>query len=294
MIVVVTGATGFLGGHVVPLLLDRGHVVKALTRSPSARRQAADLGAEPLDGDLDQPESVDAAFGSSGAEALVNVASLGFGHAPTIVAAAEEAGIRRAVFVSTTAIFTKLPAPSRAPRVAAEELIKASGLDWTIVRPTMIYGTPGDRNMVRLLRFLSRSTVMPLPGGGHGLQQPVHVADVADAVVESVERPIAIHRCYDVGGPEPLSMAQIVEQAGVALGRRPRIVPIPLAPPILVARIYGRLAAKPKLKAEQLERLAEDKVFDIDAARRDLDFRPRPFAVGIAAEASLLRDDAAP
>lgn len=289
MIVVVTGATGFLGGHVVPMLLDRGHVVKALTRSPSARRRATNLGAEPLDGDLDEPQSVDAAFGASNAEALVNVASLGFGHAPTIVAAAEEAGIRRAVFVSTTAIFTRLPASSKAPRLAAEKLIKASGLDWTIVRPTMIYGTPGDRNMVRLLRFLNRCPVVPLPGGGHGLQQPVHVADVAQAVVDGLERPIAIHRCYDVGGPEPLSMARIVEQAGAAVGRRPRIVALPLAPPILATRIYERLAPRPRLKAEQLQRLAEDKVFNIDAARRDLDYRPRPFAVGIAAEASLLR-----
>jgi len=288
MIVVVTGATGFLGGHVVRLLLDRGHKVKALTRSLSARQRATALGAEPLDGDLDDPCSTDAAFASSGAETLVNVASLGFGHAPTIVAAAEEAGIRRAVFVSTTAIFTRLPASSKTPRLAAEELIKASGLEWTIIRPTMIYGAPGDRNMVRLLRFMSRSPVVPLPGGGHGLQQPVHVADVAQAVVDGLERPIAVHRCYDVGGPEPLSMAKIVEQAGVALGRSPRIVPVPLAPGILVARIYGRMTTKPKLKAEQLERLAEDKVFDIGPARRDLGFTPRPFAVGIAEEASLL------
>lgn len=289
MIVVVTGATGFLGSHVVPLLLERDHMVKALTRDPSARRRARSLGAEPLDGDLDDPHSLDHAFVASGAEALVNLASLGFGHAPAIVAAAEEAGIHRAVFVSTTAIFTRLPARSKVPRVAAEELIKASGLHWTIVRPTMIYGTPGDRNMARLLRFLSRSPIVPLPGGGRGLQQPVHVADVAQAVVEGLERSVAVRRCYDVGGPEPLSMAQIVSQAGAALGRDPRVIPIPLAPPVLLTRAYERIAAKPKLKAEQLERLAEDKAFDIGAARRDLDFAPRPFAVGIAEEVCLLR-----
>jgi uncharacterized protein YbjT (DUF2867 family) len=289
MIVVVTGATGFLGGHVVPLLLDRGHIVKALVRSSSAQQVAVRLGADPLDGNLDDPQSVDHAFGTAGGEALVNLASLGFGHAPTIVAAAEEAGLNRALFVSTTGIFTRLPAPSKVVRVAAEELIKSSGLDWTIVRPTMIYGTPGDRNMSRLLRFLSRSPVVPLPGGGQGLQQPVHVADLAQAVVYGVERAVAIHKCYDVCGPEQLSMAQIVEQAGAALGRRPLVVPIPLGPPIFAARVYEHLSARPRLKAEQLQRLAEDKVFAIDAARDDLGFRPRSFAVGIEQEAALLR-----
>src|SRR5439155_25711459 len=122
------------------------------------------LGAAPVGGDLDDPDSVDAVFAASQAEALVNLASLGFGHAPTIVAAAEEAGLRRAVFVSTTAIFTTLEARSKAVRQAAEDTVTASSLHWTIVRPTMIYGGPDDRNMARLLQLLRRFPVVPLPG----------------------------------------------------------------------------------------------------------------------------------
>src|SRR5205814_5155700 len=122
--VLVTGGSGFLGGHVIAELRTRGHEVVALARRPSAATRLIALGADVVPGNLDDPASVDAAFSSARADALVNVASLGFGHAPAVVAAAEDAGVRRAVFVSTAAIYTTLDAPSKATRVAAEATVR--------------------------------------------------------------------------------------------------------------------------------------------------------------------------
>ncbi len=286
--VLVTGASGFLGGHVVPLLVSGGEEVVALARSVAAAHRVNELGANPVAGDLDDPASVDHAFADSGADTLVNLASLGFGHAPTIVAAAEEAGIKRAVFMSTTAIFTNLNAGSKQTRQSAENVIEASALEWTIVRPTMIYGTPADRNMVRLLRLLRRTPFVPVPGGGQRLQQPVHVEDLARAVVAALYAPAAIGEAYDVAGPEPLTFGSVIEQAAEALGRRARLVPVPLAPLAASLRLYERVVARPRFKAEQLERLAEDKAFDISPAIRDLGFEPRSFAEGIRQEAAML------
>ena len=120
----------------------RGHETIALARSQAAARAVAAHGALPLAGDLDDARGLDEVFAAARCEALVCLASLGFGHGPAIVAAAEEAGIRRAVFVSTTAVTTTLHPPTRQVRLAAEQQIRGSGLDWTILRPTMIYGAP--------------------------------------------------------------------------------------------------------------------------------------------------------
>lgn len=286
--VLVTGGSGFLGSRVVPLLVGRGDEVSALARSTPAAERVERLGATAVAGDLDDAASTDRAFAAAGAGTLVNLASLGFGHAGTIVAAAEDAGVSRAVFVSTTAIVTSLDAASKEIRKGAEETVRSSALDWTIIRPAMIYGTPDDRNIVRLLRLIRRVGVVPVPGGGHRLQQPVHVDDVAAAVVAATEAEVAIGRAYDVAGPDPLSFRQLIEQAGHAVGRRGRPVPVPLGPAVAAVRVYERLARQPRLKAEQIERLAEDKAFDVGAARTDLGFEPRPFAEGVRQEAAML------
>ncbi len=271
----------------LPRLVAAGHEVFALARSPQAAARVSALGATPVVADLDDPAALDSAFGTSRAEALVNVASLGFGHAPAILAAAEDAGLRRAVFVSTTAIFTTLNAASKSIRVAAEEAIRASALDWTIMRPTMIYGTPEDRNMWRLLRFVRRCPIVPLPDGGTSLLQPVHVDDVAGAILMALGCPGAIGRSYDLAGPVPLRLAQVVEQAAAAVGRRPHLQPVPARPIVSVLQALESAGHRAPIRAEQVKRLLEDKAFDISAARRDLHFAPVRFDQGITAEARM-------
>lgn len=282
----VTGGSGFLGPFVIRRLVAAGYEVAALARSQVAAAKVAACGARPVHGDL-RDASLDAAVRGSDADALVNLASLGFGDAPAIVAAAEDAGITRALFVSTTAIFTSLPAPTKQVRVAAEAEVTSSALEWTIVRPTMIYGTPGDRNMWRLLRFLRRTPVVPLPDGGTNLQQPVHVDDLAAAIVAAVDAPATVGQAYDVAGPEAITFRRIVEEAAAAVGRRPRLVPVSSRPFLSLLQLIEKSGRTAPIKAEQIQRLVEDKAFDISAAQRDLAYQPRSFEDGIRAEARM-------
>jgi len=295
----VTGGSGFLGGYVLAEAARRGHACVALARSPEAARTVTAYGATPLPGDLGQGRAALAGlFARARCDALVNLASLGFGHAPSIVAAAVGAGLDRSVFISTTAVATTLPARSKAVRLAAEDEISGSSLCWTILRPTMIYGAAGDRNLCRLLALLARlrrapvpngvPLVVPLPGGGRQLQQPVHVADLAGAVLTAAERGQAAGRSYDVAGPEPLTFADLLHTSAAAVGGRVRLVPVPLEPVIALTRCYERLSRRPRIRAEQWQRLAEDKAFPIEAAAGDLDYAPRSFAAGIQAEAASL------
>jgi uncharacterized protein YbjT (DUF2867 family) len=287
MRLLVTGGSGFLGEFVLREAVRRGHEVTALARSRAAAAKVSWLGAQAVAGNLDKPRSLAYAFDASRCDALVNLASLGFGHAPAIIEATAAAGIPRAVFVSTTAVTTTLPAASRQVRLDAERQITDSELDWTILRPTMIYGAPGDRNLSRLLVLLRRTPVLPVPARGH-LQQPVHVADVASAVLTAAERSAAAGATYDIAGPAPLTFGHLLRTAATAVASRTRFIPVPLPPMVTAARGYELISRNPRIRVEQLLRLAEDKAFAIDDAARDLSYAPRSFAEGIAAEARAL------
>ena len=89
--------------------------------------------------------------------------------------------------------------------------------------------------------------MLPVPGGGARLQQPVHVADVADAVLSAVERPADWTRCYDIAGPEPVTFAELLRTCCAAIGCRARLVPVPLAPVIALTRCYERAVGQPKI-----------------------------------------------
>jgi uncharacterized protein YbjT (DUF2867 family) len=287
--VLVTGGSGFTGQFTLAELGRRGHEVLALVRSSAAGERVVSRGATPVFGDLDDPASIDAAFVAANADVLLNIASLGFGHAPAIVAAAQEAGIAEAVFVSTTGIFTNLNPTSKAVRVAAEATISASGLRTIIVRPTMIYGAPGDRNMERLLALLRRTPTVPMPGGGKRLQQPIHVEDLAQVLANAVEGVGNTQGAFDVAGPEPLMFRDVVTQAAAAVGRHPRMFSVPLALVRGAVAAQERLPTRTLIKLEQIDRLVEDKAFDVTPAQIALGFASRPFTDGISQEALLCR-----
>lgn len=280
---VVTGGTGFTGERVVRLLASRGISVTVVARTSSDTSAARAAGATIVEADLDRPDTLKRAF--AGSDTLLHVASMGFGQVPGVITAAQAAGIRRAVFVSTTAVLTNLPVRSKPIRAAAEACVRDSGLAWTIVRPTMIYGSSRDRNMCRLLLHLRRWRVAPLPGRGRALQQPVHVDDVATTIVEAASTSVAEGREYIISGARAMTLHEVIEQAAAAVGVVPLFIPLPTGILIEVLRSSERAGIRWPIRAEQLERLDEDKAFDHAAATRDLGITPRCFSEGIRQQA---------
>jgi nucleoside-diphosphate-sugar epimerase len=154
----------------------------------------------------------------------------------------------------------------------------------------MIYGTPHDRNLARLLRWIERWPVVPLPGGGATLQQPVHVEDLCNAILAGLDRPGVGGRTYDVGGPAALPLAGIISISARALGRRIWMPSVPLAPVHGLVRLLRSVGLPSPVRPEQVLRLHESKAVDIGPARSDLGFDPRPFEEGIRDEVAQLRD----
>lgn len=298
--VLLIGATGFTGKRVIDQIeehnrtaLEKNNPVIELTVLCRPGREAptfsGGMAIPVVRGDLDDLTSLKEAL--RGKDGLMYVASLGFGHAPNIVQACEEEGVKRAVFVSTTAIFTQLNAPSKKVRMAAEATIIGSDLDWTILRPTMIYGRKGDRNMERLVKYLKRIPVLFSPGDGRCLQQPVFVDDVAAAVVLSYLSKKAVRKSYNVSGDTVLTFREVVNRVAKELGRKRLFIPVPLGLCRTLLRVYEKVSKNPRLKEEQVLRLNENKAFDHIQATEDFNYHPRSFKEGIGCLVEELRNE---
>ena len=120
------------------------------------------------------------------------------------------AGVERAFWVTTTGIFSKYHSCSDIYQ-RGEETLRNAGITWTILRPSMIYGTPRDKNMHRLIKFLDRAPVFPMFGTGASLMQPVYVEDLADGIVTSITKGSEVeNRAYNLAGPQSLSYRAII------------------------------------------------------------------------------------
>ena len=286
MKVLVTGGTGLLGGALLGLLLAEGHEVRCLVRAQSPRASRLDkLRITIVRGDAGDEQALSQAL--SGVDALLHVA--GIEYAPQVLEAARRAEVERLVMVGSTSAHSAYEFRS-GPKLRMEELVRESGLDYTIVRPSMIYGSELDKNMHRLLRFLDRSPFFPMFGSGENLWQPVYHEDCARGVYEALVRPAAVGRDYDLPGAEPLTYLELVRTAAGALGRKPRIVRLPLEAVRRSLSAAERLRLPLPIKSEQVLRIREDKAYSYDRARRDLDYAPRTFREGIALEVARLRE----
>ena len=282
MKVFVTGATGLTGSRVVPLLLTSGYQVRCLYRPTSDRTILPHPGIEWAPGDVADSASLSTAM--HGTDALVNIASLGFGHADSIINATTDAGIQRAIFISTTAIFTQLNADSKKVRVAAELAIETSSLKYTILRPTMIYGSDRDRNICRLIRWLRDWPMFPVFGDGNYLQQPIHVDDVAQAIVGCLVSDNTIRKSYNIAGRRSLTYNQVIDTIAKQLHKRVWKIHLPSRPIVGLLGFFERIHIPLPIKAEQVLRLNENKEFSYAEAQRDFGFNPFSFEDGIKLE----------
>jgi nucleoside-diphosphate-sugar epimerase len=282
MRVFVTGGTGFTGSRLIPLLLRNGYQVCCLYRRTSDRSSAPQPDVEWAQGDLSDTQALTASM--HGTDILVNIASLGFGHADSIISAAKNAGIQRAIFISTTAIFTQLNAKSRTVRVAAELAIETSGLKYTILRPTMIYGSPRDRNMWRLIRLMRYSPIVPVFGDGKYLQQPIHVDDVAQAILGCLKADQTTCKSYNIAGEHPITFNKVIDTIARQMNKRVWKLHIPSKPVVSLLGLLERMRIPFPIKAEQILRLNENKDFSYADAKRDFGFNPLSFEEGIGIE----------
>ena len=199
----------------------------------------------------------------------------------------EKYGVRRIIALSSTSRFTKSNSFDKNETVVARQLsesedrlcnwAQAKGIDWVILRPTMIYGLGQDKNISEIVRLIRRFGFFPMVGQAKGLRQPVHAEDVAMACVSALEKTEVINHAYNLSGGEMLAYREMINRVFAALGRRPILIPAPLWLFRLVAALIRCLPRYRNWTMQMAERMNINLVFDHDEAARDFNYSPGPF-----------------
>src|SRR6476646_301871 len=237
--VLVTGATGLVGIHTCRELSKNGWQIRALIRDPA--KAAMVLGQLPVEfrvGDVRDASSLRSSLNGCGA--VVHLAAIAIekktekyvetntAATERLISASRAEGVSRVIFMSQNGADSKSPYPFLHSKGIAQDSIKTSGLQWTVLRPSVIFG-PEDQ-FVNVLARLIRLTpkIFPLPGGGRARFQPIAVDDVARVVRLSLERKESLQQSYDLGGPAPLSLRDMSERILMAMGTSRKIVGVPV------------------------------------------------------------------
>lgn len=271
------GLSGAVGQAICPLLSARGDEVLAISRQAAAKVDAPGIhwcagalpGLPPLAGDFD--------------------AILSLGPLDRFVQwfAASELSPPRLIALGSMSRVSKRDSADADERRQAQALAEAEadlfaagarrGTGVTVLRPTLVYGRGGEASLAPLVRFAARWHCCPFPRGASGLRQPVHVDDIAAAVMACLETPRTIGRAYDLPGGETLRLDDMVRRTLAVRAPGSRLLPLPALPMRLGLWLAGRGRPLPVSAAGFLGRRGQDQCADIGPAQRDFGYSPGPF-----------------
>ena len=283
MLVLVTGATGFLGRQVVPELIARRHEVRCLVHSPGKERV---FGQEDVDvhyGSILNPESLSQAM--HGVQAVVHLvgiirpargASFDLLHrqgTANVVEAARDSGVREIIHVSALGATGDPGYSYLYSKYQGELRVVGSGLSYTILRPSVIFGR-GDEFLTALAGLVRLGPVVPVVGSGRNRMQPVAVEDVARCVAASVGNSLVKGKTISLGGPDRLSYNDLLAEVALAMGRKLRLVhiPTPFAWPAISTMQF--MTPRPPVTTGQLRMLGIRNVAEGRDMERSFGFTP--------------------
>jgi nucleoside-diphosphate-sugar epimerase len=285
----IAGGTSFLGKKVIKKLLNEGLHVRCLFRSEAARSKLADLGdnfksqIDLTGGNLYSSDSL--IYSLKGMQSAIYMVRLEYvDFVKNFLDAALKCGLRRVIFVSSTT--TMLPTENKFKilKLESEELIKKSGLNYTILRPTMIYGGKGDNNFFKMLSFIKKKGFFVIFGSGKNLIQPVHADDVADAIFKVLDNTVSFKKTYVICGKDALQYNEMLQIVRNALEKNFRIIKLPIGASKFAVNVYKKIVKKSDFNSDQIERMKINKAYSYEEAGRDFGFAPMSFKEGIEKE----------
>lgn len=291
MIIGLTGASGFVGRHIVDLLVERGHrprvLVRHSARLPFRRPDAVDVVTSSL---ADRTALQSLARGADAVIHLVGIiaergaatfAAVQVEGTRAVAAAAREAGVQRLVLMSAIGARDDAGAtPYHRAKAAAEQVVAASGVPHVVFRPSFISG-PGNVPIATLARLHRFAPLIPIFGNGRFLIQPVWIGDVAQAFALAAEGS-GRTGTHELGGPSPITYEEFVRAIGRAAGHPRRYVHVPLALVRMAARLFDPLGPWAPITSDQLQMLVEGSATPHNAIESVYGIKPLGFEEGLA------------
>ncbi len=277
----VLGATSHVGQALLPILLEAGDKIIAFSRQNS--QQSTDSVTWRPAAYINEPKP------TKPIPYWISLAPIWV--LPDYFEQLKALGAKRIVALSSTSRFTKDHSSYHADRALAqrfadsEQQLQAwaeeAGIEWIVLRPTLIYGLGKDKNICEIIRLIRRFGFFPLLGEANGLRQPVHCKDVASACVAALFANNAANKSYNLSGAETMSYKEMVVRLFEAIGQKPRFLTVPVS---VLRIVFALLRLVPRYRRWSLsmaERMNQDMVFDHQDASRDLNFQPQSFIVDL-------------
>lgn len=295
--ILVAGGTGFVGSGIVRELASRGMPVRVMSRrAEGVARRFPGLDVQGVTGDVREPESL--AVAMDGADTVIGCVQfpgfpmenprrgLTFEEVDAkgtmrLVEAAKRAGVRRYIYLSGAGADPDARYHWFRAKARAEAAVRDSGITHVILRPSWIYG-PEDRSLNRILSLARRLPFAPIIGNGSRQRlQPAFINDVGRVVADSVELAAADNHTFELGGPEVLTMDEVVRTALEVMGRRRRLIHIPGA--LLKAfGLVARFLPQPPMTPDAVDFATMDALADNTALLETFDLRLTPLREGLA------------
>jgi nucleoside-diphosphate-sugar epimerase len=293
MTILITGAAGEIGSRMARSFHQQGHRVWALVL-PGDPLAAARLGdaAEIREGDVTKPETLAAAF--AGVEVVYHLAAVllcekvelfqkvNVDGTRNVAAAAEAAGVSHLIHISSASVvYPNTTHYSRSKRNGEAVVTACRKLNWTIVRPTLVYDRDGGLEFKLYADFVKRFPVVPLVAGGRARKRPVHVDDLLAGLLAMAGNPVTFGKTYNLSGGESVTLRELAELMLARQGLKKPMVGIPASLCAIAARAWGFWKHQPLLMEHTMAGLVQDADLDPSQAMQDLGYRPLGVREGI-------------
>ena len=289
--ILITGGTGFVGSHLIKRLIDEGHKVRCVIREGSKKiDRIKGLGAEIVHGDVTDADSlIDACKGIDTIIHLVGIIqeekgmtfqSIHVDGTRNLVNAAKKNNVRLFYYQSANGADKDGKTAYYKTKAEAEEIVKASGMDYIIFRPSLIYGD-GDQFVLRLKKIIHDAPVIPIIGSGESLLQPIFIDDLVACLIKAITTPQLKNRIFCIAGPEQIRFKDVVIRIADAMGvKRPSFhVPVFLMRP--AAMLMEAILPKPPVTVDQITMIQMDNICDIKDMKEVFNIEPISFNEGL-------------